>query len=219
MAGSSPCRWRRWIHWQSRRSVFGRPWIWRVNLADVTTTWKPASRRRRNRTWPYTPVASRATVVTPQNLSQATRRSRPGVWAGNSRIVSELSGASSTHTQWVRSPTSMPAAWRLATGRDVSRATSSAWRRNWASRRAARWAAFGDSGGSVRAVVTVGLRGGGRTRHGPDGGVGRGTSRPNGIGRAGSAGGAVTKRVVRKRPSAQSPQRVEPGDRLVAPAT
>ena len=70
--------------------------------------WNPASTSVRNSTWPYAPEASSATVLTPHCRSQSTSPRRPGVWAGNSRVVSAPSGAA---------PTSMPAACGCAIGK------------------------------------------------------------------------------------------------------
>ena len=82
MLGNRPWRCRRWIHWQSSLSVLGRPWIWRVNLAEVVMTCNPASSRVRNRTWPYAPVASSATVVTPHSLQPGDELPQSGCVGG-----------------------------------------------------------------------------------------------------------------------------------------
>src|SRR5579859_7883607 len=108
--------------------------------------------------------------------------------------MSLLSGVDSTQTQCVASPTSMPAAWACWTGIEASLAHSSASRRVLSAWRAARRNAVAVGDAAAVGVVRT-LRGrvlqsdtgastiGDQERRRSGGGVGTGTSRPNGIDR------------------------------------
>ena len=169
--------------------------------------------------------------------SQSTSCRSPAVWAGNSRTVSEPSGVASTQTQWLASPTSMPAAWACWTGSDgelgarprprggpasAMRAADLAGRGGWAGAACWRVAADGCSASSWSCEPDMGdstIGGRDRGDRASGGGVGTGTSRPNGIHRDRDGGRRWSPNEwAENRSPAQSNQRAERAT-LEAPET
>ena len=110
-ARSNPTECRNCNHWQSCQSV-RRPGTFFMWRAFTKQGRMPGCSRISNSGIQYTPVDSRATVVTPHCSSQSVKRSRSSVKVANTRTgLSSRSGGTATNIS--SAPTSIPAAFRL----------------------------------------------------------------------------------------------------------